>query len=313
MTTRIPPVDSIRIIPRSAEFLSRKLGSRGEVFFDQESNTLRLFDGIATGGISLLKADFSNAEGTIGATLSATSPTGFLSKPGSLWFNTNTGRLYVRYFDGTSEQWVQPADTSFNNGTPNSAVINFPNAPTLNQEFTAGDQTWVWTGEHWDIKPESEPTFTNLTVTDTITGNVTGDVTGNVLGNVTGDVTGNTTGAHTGSVLGNVTGNVTGNVSGNAGTATALQTARYINNVAFNGTADITVPADANTLIGTTLHSNVVHSSLTSVGTLDSVTVTGDITANSNVVVSQAPTSATHATNKKYVDGRSIAISVAMS
>lgn len=26
---------------------------------------------------------------------------------GSLWFNTETGRLYVYYTDGTSDQWVE--------------------------------------------------------------------------------------------------------------------------------------------------------------------------------------------------------------
>lgn len=52
-------------------------------------------------------------------------------------------------------------------------------------------------------------------------------------------------------------------VTGNAGTATALQTARTINGVSFDGTAAITVPAAAGTLTGTTLASNVVTSSLT--------------------------------------------------
>jgi hypothetical protein len=51
----------------------------------------------------------------------------------------------------------------------------------------------------------------------------------------------------TGSVTGNVTGNLTGDVTGNASTATALQTARTINGVSFNGTANITV-ADATKL-----------------------------------------------------------------
>ena len=41
---------------------------------------------------------------------------------------------------------------------------------------------------------------------------------------------------------GPLTGNVTGNVSGNAGTATALQTARNIGGVSFDGTQDIDLP-----------------------------------------------------------------------
>ncbi len=46
----------------------------------------------------------------------------------------------------------------------------------------------------------------------------------------------------TGNVTGNLTGNVTGDVSGNAGTATALQTARNIGGVSFDGTASIDLP-----------------------------------------------------------------------
>ncbi len=88
-------------------------------------------------------------------------------------------------------------------------------------------------------------TLTNLTVTNPITGSVTGS---------------------------------SGSTTGNAATATALQTARNINGVSFNGTADITVTAAAGTLTGSTLASGVTASSLTSVGTLSSLTVSGAIT-----------------------------------
>lgn len=80
--------------------------------------------------------------------------------------------------------------------------------------------------------------------------------------------TGGFTGALTGNVTGNLTGNVTGAVTGNASTATALQTARTINGVSFDGTANITVTAAAGTLTGTTLNATVVTSSLTTVGVL---------------------------------------------
>ncbi len=72
-------------------------------------------------------------------------------------------------------------------------------------------------------------------------------------------------------------------VGGNAATATALQTARNINGVAFDGTANITVTAvaAAGSLTGATLASNVLASSLTSVGTLTSLGVTGTVTGGS--------------------------------
>lgn len=72
------------------------------------------------------------------------------------------------------------------------------------------------------------------------------------------------------SFTGPLTGTVTGNVTGNASTATALQTARAINGVNFDGTAAITVTAAAGTLTGTTLASGVTASSLTSFGTVTS-------------------------------------------
>jgi hypothetical protein len=88
-----------------------------------------------------------------------------------------------------------------------------------------------------------------------------------------------TTGAQT--IAGAKTFNSTigGSISGNAGSATKLATSRNINGTAFDGTADITVTADASTLTGTTLKSTVVNSSLTSVGTLGSLAVTNGITA----------------------------------
>ena len=62
----------------------------------------------------------------------------------------------------------------------------------------------------------------------------------------------------------------TGALTGNASTATKLAATKNINGVAFDGSADITIVADANTLTGTTLASNVVNSSLTSVGAITS-------------------------------------------
>ena len=65
--------------------------------------------------------------------------------------------------------------------------------------------------------------------------------TGSFTGASTGDLT-VTTGTLVANVEGNVTGNVTGDVTGNADTATALETARTIGGVSFNGTANINLP-----------------------------------------------------------------------
>ena len=89
------------------------------------------------------------------------------------------------------------------------------------------------------------------------------------------------------------TGNATTATSaGTASTATKLTTARNINGVAFDGSGDITVTADAGTLTGTTLKSTVTGSSLTSVGTLANLTVTnpiaGSITGNAGTATKLA-------------------------
>jgi hypothetical protein len=82
------------------------------------------------------------------------------------------------------------------------------------------------------------------------------------------------------------TSTIVGSVSGNAATATKLAAPKKINNVDFDGSADITISAvaDASTLTGATLANNVLASSLTSVGTLANLTVTapiaGSVTGN---------------------------------
>jgi hypothetical protein len=57
---KIPVLDAVRIIPRDKDFLDRKSGNRGEIFFDRSANTLRLFDGATTGGVNLAKSDLTN-------------------------------------------------------------------------------------------------------------------------------------------------------------------------------------------------------------------------------------------------------------
>ena len=88
------------------------------------------------------------------------------------------------------------------------------------------------------------------------------------------------------SFRGDLIGNVTGNTSGNAGTATALETARTIGGVSFDGTSNIILPgvnaegnqdttgnADTATTAGTV--TTAAQPNITSVGTLGSLHVSG--------------------------------------
>jgi hypothetical protein len=122
---------------------------------------------------------------------------------------------------------------------------------------------------------------TNGTHVGSVTGNLTGTVQTAAQPNITSVGTLTSLGV-TGAVsAGSFTGPITGAVTGNASTATTLQTARAINGVSFNGSADITVTAAAGTLTGATLAAGVTASSLTSVGTLGSLAVTNGVTAAS--------------------------------
>jgi hypothetical protein len=86
----------------------------------------------------------------------------------------------------------------------------------------------------------------------------------------------------------------TGALTGNASTATKLAATKNINGIAFDGSADITIAANANTLTGTTLASNVVTSSLSSVAT-----ITSGVWNGSTIAVAYGGTGST---TKNFVD-----------
>lgn len=130
------------------------------------------------------------------------------------------------------------------------------------------------------------------TITDDITTNATRylvleDVTSGTMSTVNVSSTKLTFNPATGVLT------ASGGLSGNATTATTLQTARNINGVSFNGSSDITVAAAAGTLTGTALASNVVSSSLTSVGTLGSLSVSGALSGGAGSLQSLSVTGTT--------------------
>jgi hypothetical protein len=81
------------------------------------------------------------------------------------------------------------------------------------------------------------------------------------------------------------------NTTGNAATATKLATTKNINGVAFDGSASINIDADASTLTGSILASNVTNSSLTSVGT-----ITTGVWSGTTIAIPKGGTGATTAT-----------------
>jgi len=185
--SKISLYDALRIAPRPEDFLDRRTGDRGEVFFDENNNTLRLFNGSGPGGVSLAKNDLSNVSdqnfvekaasaGVGGSSVTASNSPPQDPAPGNLWLNTQSGILFVYYNDGNSSQWIQPATSNVNS----LSGINFPNSPTLNQTFVQNNVTWRWNGVSWEIPLPTSLTLTSLNSTDISTTNIS--VTGNIEG-----------------------------------------------------------------------------------------------------------------------------------
>ncbi len=185
-------------------------------------------------------------------------------------------------------------------GTTQSSILNGP-PPAPNPRFQ-GDLWWCtaagsgflastlyqWTGSAW----------TTLAQGGAPTGTAGGDL-GGTYPNPT--VTG----------LSHVTAG--GDLSGTMNAPTVLQaakltTARAINGVNFDGSAAITVTADASTLTGTTLKSTVLASSLTSVGTLTALAMGGTLTMGANTL---ALASATVSGTPTWSSNQAITLSTA--
>ena len=171
-----PIINNLRIVPRSSGFLDRHVGGAGEVFFDRDTNALRVFDGDTPSGFAMAKADLTNisdvdfqakaAQANVGggaATFIGPDTPDGARADGEQWLDTNTNVLYV----WTGSEWIQPVIYKPNNGT--GAEISFPATPTLNQELTEGTTTWRYNGVQWDVKYDDSPTFANLTVNTNLT------------------------------------------------------------------------------------------------------------------------------------------------
>ena len=150
-----------------------------------------------------------------------------------------------------------------------------------------------------NITATSNTTITSLSNLATVGTLVAGAVPYSLLTGTVPTFNQNTTGNAATATTATTAGTAT-TTTGNAGTATKLATARTINGIAFDGSAniDITASADAGTLTGTTLNATVTGSSLTSVGTLVDLTVTNPISGSitGNAATATLATNATTAT-----------------
>lgn len=173
---KIPISDGIRIIPRDAEFLNRRFGSRGEIFYDRATNSLRLYDGTVSGGIALLRADLENIDGVIGAALGDTPPSEV--DAGTIWFNTSNGRLFILYNDGDSLQWVQPTTPSYGAGGGGGAV-SLTGLSDVTLTSPTNGQVLKYNGTNWVNGTDSEGSGGNIEDLDNVT--ISSPTSGQVL------------------------------------------------------------------------------------------------------------------------------------
>ena len=100
-SNQAPVVDRIRIIPRPDDFLDRNVGASGEVFFDKQANTLRIYSGKLAGGYSLLTS------GNLSQHL-ADSGIALLEKTVTVGVDTGSGQASgVFYIDGVEKPQLE--------------------------------------------------------------------------------------------------------------------------------------------------------------------------------------------------------------
>ena len=207
MTSQAPVVERIRIIPRPQDFLTRNVGSSGQIYFNKDTGSLRVYNGITTGGFEIARADFNNVSdvtflakataagvGGIGGgasvDVSITAPVE--PTAGNLWLNTENGRLYIYINDGDTSQWIQPAVPQFSgdyNDLTNKptesgfdgSYASLTDTPDLSlYQLTAA----AFSGSYNNLTdiPASPTTFANLTLTGTTTLQQTTEVLTNITG-----------------------------------------------------------------------------------------------------------------------------------
>lgn len=96
----------------------------------------------------------------------------------------------------------------------------------------------------------------------------------------------------------------TATTAGTSSTATKLAIARNINNIAFDGSRDINITADAGTLTGATLNSTVTNSSLTSVGTLTNTIISGKLVVGATSAASNSAVLEASSTTQGFLPPR---------
>ena len=196
--------------------------------------------------------------------LTFTSPLSRVTNTISIPAATTSVNGYLSSTDWTTFNAKQTALTAGSGISISAGTISATGLTTSNLSSTAGITNAQLAGSI----AASKLVGTDITTVGTL---IAGAVPYSLLTGTVPTFNQNTTGNAATATTATTAGTATTTI-GNAGTATKLATARTINGVAFDGSADITITssADAGTLTGTTLKSTITGSSLATVGTITS-------------------------------------------
>ena len=200
----------------------------------------------------------------------------------------NTGYVYQGNLTGVADKATRLETLRLINGVGFDGSKDITIRSSTTNELVAGDYISGTNFDGSSAKTWAVDASPNNLIGRVVARDGAGDfAAGTITANLIGDVQGNVTVATGNSTFNTVTANqfIGAQLTGNADTATRFSTPRNINGVAFDGTTDVTVPADANTLTGTNLANNVKTSALTSVGTLSSLSVAGSIVLDNNLTI----------------------------
>ena len=153
----------------------------------------------------------------------------------------------------------------------------------------------------WAVDASSSNIIGKVVVRNSSGGFAAGTITADLVGAVTGNVTAASGTSTFNRIIANEF--IGPTLSGNAFSATKLVAARTINGVLFDGTANVTVPASAQTLTGTFINPSVAESNLSTVGLLTNLNVADagiNVGSQFKMLIDGAvPTIRVTATNKK--------------
>ena len=202
--------------------------------------------------------------------------TGFNELQKGVTFSTNTviaGNVLGNSTTATRLQTGRFINGAYFDGNNDITITSNTSAILTRGTYLTGSNFNGSAATTWEVDASSANTIGKIVARDSTGSFAGGTITadqfiGPLIGNVTA-ISGTST------FYNLVANNIQGfTFNGLAAQASTLAPGRAINGVQFNGSQDITVTAEANTLSGATLASGVINSSLTSVGTLAGVSVT---------------------------------------